>query len=154
MKYSMLFFCLIATLFTACKNATFSESHEIKGLNWDIKDVQTFEATMEPSGEQLFDIKAVFRYASNCPIETLILHYKITMPDGTVQEKDTEAVIRKNGKNMGEGLGDIWDVKAFLVEDIKFPTGGKVKIEIGHNMPNPKVPLMMKVGADIVKQQS
>ena len=107
---------------------------------------------MEPSGEQLFDIKAVFRYASNCPIETLILHYKITMPDGTVQEKDAEAIIKQNGKNMGEGLGDIWDVKAFLVEDVKFPTGGKVKIEIGHNMPNPKVPLVMKVGADIVKQ--
>lgn len=154
MKKILFILFAIATLFSACKDATFSESHEIKGLNWDEKDIQIFEATMEPSGEQLFDIKAVLRYASNCPIENLVLHYKITMPDGEVQEKDVEVVMRKDGKNMGEGLGDIWDIKAFLLEDLKFPTGGKVKIEIGHNMPNPKVPLVMKVGADIVKQKN
>jgi gliding motility-associated lipoprotein GldH len=154
MKKILFIALTLATLFSGCKDAVFSESHEIAGLNWDEKDVQTFETTMEPSGEQLFDIKAVLRYASNCPIETLVLHYKITMPDGTVQEKDVEAIIKQNGKNMGEGLGDIWDVKAFLLEDVKFPEGGKVKIEVGHNMPNPKVPLVMKVGADIVKQKN
>lgn len=152
MKKILFLFLAIATLFTACKNATFSESHDIKGLNWDEKDIQTFNATIEPSGEQLFDIKATIRYASKCPIETLVLHYRITMPDGTTQEKQADAIINQNGKNMGEGLGDIWDVKAFLLEDLKFPEGGKVKIEIGHNMPNPKVPLIMKIGAEIVKQ--
>ena len=82
MKKILFIALTLATLFSGCKDAIFSESHEIKGLNWDIKDVQTFEATMQPSGEDLFDIKAVLRYASNCPIATLILHYKITLPDG------------------------------------------------------------------------
>jgi gliding motility-associated lipoprotein GldH len=152
MKKIIFLLLAIATIFTACKNAAFSDSHDIKGLNWDEKDIQTFEATMKPSGEQLFDIKATIRYASKCPIETLVLHYRITMPDGTMQEKQADAIINQNGKNMGEGLGDIWDVKAFLLEDLKFPEGGKVKIEIGHNMPNPKVPLIMKIGTEIVKQ--
>jgi gliding motility-associated lipoprotein GldH len=152
MKKILFALIAIATLFTGCKNAAFSESHDIKGLNWDVKDIQTFTAEIQPSGEQLFDIKATIRYASKCPIETLLLHYRVTMPDGTMQENEAQAIINQNGKNQGEGLGDIWDVKAFLLEDVKFPTGGKVTIEIGHNMPNPKVPLVMKIGAEIAKQ--
>jgi gliding motility-associated lipoprotein GldH len=145
-------FCLAVTLFGCKGNAIFSESHEIAGLNWDVNDTQTFEADLPASGDQAFDIVGFIRRASNCPVENLALHYKITLPDGAVQEKTVSVVLRNGGKNTGEGLGDIWDTKPLLLSNVKFPTAGKVKIEISHQMQNPKVPLVIKIGADIVKQ--
>ena len=150
-SHILLLLLLAATLFGCKGNAIYSESHEIAGLNWDVNDTQTFEADLPASGDQTFDIVGFIRRASNCPIENLALHYKITLPDGAVQEKTINVMLRNNGKNQGEGLGDIWDSKPTLLSGIKFPTAGKVKIEISHQMQNPKVPLIIKIGADIVK---
>ncbi len=150
----IIFFALLALTFASCKsNVVFEQRNDLK-LNWAQDNVQKFETGELASGTH-YDSKIVIRYASNYPFNLLTLAAKIEMPDGSIQTKSIDLEMKdKDGKNIGDGLGDIWDIETPLLEDFVMTQTGKVKIELAHTMEShPKVPLLMKIGVVISNKQ-
>ena len=145
---------LATLLLCACSsNEVFSERKDIETLNWDRLDVLTFSTTLADAKPH-YRVKAVVRYASQCPIGKLplMIKYKVgTAPEQTVNSFIT--IKDGDGNNTGEGLGDLWDTETVVIDDITIPAPNTpFTCAISHNDIKPKAPLVMKVGCVVEKK--
>ncbi|MEY4927130.1 MAG: hypothetical protein RI894_1566 [Bacteroidota bacterium] len=148
---TIFFLIAISIVATSCnKNKIFEQRNDIAQLNWANTDVQTFEVKI-PEGVAKYRLKALVRYAKNCPIEGLLIHASIITPNGSNIEEDGQIPIKLNGNNQGEGLGDLWDTETIIADNLELQQAGLMKVSISHSMLRPKVPLIMKVGLLVEK---
>ncbi len=150
-KITILLIFATAIFATSCnKNKVYEQRNDIAMLNWATEDVQNFEVEI-PAEATKIKLKALVRYASNCPVQDLPLHVSVVLPNGSNLEQDCSVAIKKDGKNQGNGLGDLWDNETLIVENTAV-TAGTMKVKIGHKWEKNKAPLIMKIGLFVEKQ--
>lgn len=151
-KIAFFIFLTLALFGVSCNtNEVFKQQNDIAQLNWASSDVQEFKVPVSAETAK-YRVKVLVRYAKNCPIESLLVHASIVTPNGSNIEKDGQVPIRIEGKNQGEGLGDLWDTETVIAEDIEVQQAGIMTVRVAHTLSKPKAPLIMKVGILVEKQ--
>lgn len=108
------YYCLIIVLLSlvSCDSKRLYENNlPIENDIWNINQVLEFDYNCVDTISET-KLMVNVRHTSTYPFSNLWLFVSTTNPNG-IQKKDTlECVLsEKNGKWLGDGLGDIWDIQ-------------------------------------------
>jgi gliding motility-associated lipoprotein GldH len=135
------------------RNTLYKKYEEIPSGVWQKSHQTSFEFEIEDT-TQLMEVDVMVRNASLYPYRNLWLFIHQTRPDGSQTTDTLECVLAdKNGKWLGDGMGDLWDNEIPWRLNYKFPQAGKYTYEIEHGMRNDIVPGIMDIGLKIKLQE-
>lgn len=141
---------LAGVLLSSCnKNVLFTEYRKFEKEEWYAKDKAVFEVDIKDINS-LNNISLMIRHADAYPYSNIFLFLETTYPDGKTVT-DTMEVIMANSKGewMGSGAGDLFDLKAPIKRNVKFPMVGKYKFSFQQAMRTDPLPLIMDFGFEV-----
>ncbi len=130
------FFLLISVLvFTSCNNnSVFEQRQKFENYTWNRLKPLMFEFNIENT-DQEYNVFFTLRHITQYPYDDLKTNLTITSPSGeerttvhTFKIKDSE------GKFLGDGAGDLWDLKLPVKENMSFNEKGKYRFQIDNLM--------------------
>lgn len=132
---------------TGCgKGKLLEEYHRFSNLSWNRFDILTFETNLEKQ-ENLYDISLAVRHLPEYPYDHLDIHLTIISPDGSERSSAHTIEIKdKEGRLLGKGLGDYWDVVLRVMEGITLTGPGKLIVEIENKMTRLETPGIIEIG--------
>jgi gliding motility-associated lipoprotein GldH len=158
----MIKYCCLAIIIlsiVSCDSNRLYESHtSIENEIWNINQVPVFEFN---NVDTLSNANLVInvRHTSTYPFSNLWLFISSTDPNGELQKDTVECVLsEKNGKWLGNGLGDIWDIQCQF-KTLRLNDDGIYRFEIEQAMRHgnlakiEQLPGIMEIGLRIEKQQ-
>ena len=157
MKYS----CLILLFFTliACdSNRLYEKNIPIKNKIWALSQAPSFEFNNKDT-VSMVNMHVNVRHSSSYPFSNLWLFINTTTPNGSLVQDTLECVLaEKNGKWLGNGLGDIWDIQCYF-KSLQMKEKGAYRFNIEQAMRHGDfakielLPGIMEVGLRIEKQE-
>lgn len=152
MKKQILPVLILILVSTACDPSKIYEKHlDNERIIWSRFDVKTFSV-------EITDIKASYdfyiavRHHTEVPLKELDIRLVIFTPDGETRiTEETVRVRDDNGKPLGDGMGDLWDLEQLIRKDFYFNTPGTCRVEISSAMSQADLPGIMQVGLIIRK---
>jgi gliding motility-associated lipoprotein GldH len=145
---------LLLILFSlpSCKPRTIYEKHQdIEGLRWNRFDVRTFEVEIKDISIK-YDFFIALRHHTDVPFNYITVNFTIYTPDGETRIMDHKIMLRdRDGKLLGDGMGDLWDIEYPAWKGLKFTEPGICKVEISSTMSNADLPGILQVGL-VVRQ--
>jgi gliding motility-associated lipoprotein GldH len=140
-----------AMLISCGKGKVFEEYKKLPDYNWNRFDNIIFEADIEDADVN-YNIYIAIRHITNYPFKNLVLTSIMTTPGGEERFLDHDLRIRDdNGKPLGNGMGDIWDINIPIRNNFRFKKPGRLIIEFENRMPRPVTQGIMEVGLIIEK---
>jgi gliding motility-associated lipoprotein GldH len=145
---------LLAILgFSSCNSKKIYEKHiDIERITWNRFDVKTFEFEINkvPSS---YDFFVAVRHHTDVPFQYIDIQYIIYTPGGETRMIEQRIQLRdKEGKLLGDGMGDLWDVLQPVRKDLLIKVPGICKIEISSKMSQIDLPGIMQVGIVVNKE--
>jgi gliding motility-associated lipoprotein GldH len=147
MKKLLLYILVLLMAFASCSGGKIFEKHEkIKGNVWDRFDVIEFEVNIEDVSDP-YDFFVSFRYMEQFPLKYVDIDFTIYAPSGETRSSEHRIKFKdKEGKLIGKGMGDLWDLEEVLRESYTFSEPGICKVEISSTMSYADIPGIMTVG--------
>jgi len=110
MKYCYITVILLF-LFSCDSNRVFEKNISIENNVWTLNQTPSFEYNHIDTISELNMLVNV-RHSSSYPFSNLWIFVNTISPDGTIKKDTLECVLaEKNGKWIGNGLGDMWDIQ-------------------------------------------
>lgn len=149
MKNFFPFLILVVLPFWGCDSSpVFNKTEEFE-LSWNAKHIVSLTTDTINPGE--YQEILVYRYGDGYPFSQLKIHLITTNEETTFTDSDFMVnIIDEDGNNLGDGLGDIWDIEQPLdTLIIENPT--TLKFQISQKVINGNLPMVMEVGIKIKK---
>lgn len=149
MKNFFPFFLLFVLPFWGCDSSSVFNKTEEFELSWNAKHIVSLTTdTINPGKYQEI---LVYRYGDGYPFSQLKIHLITTNEETTFTDSNfTVNIIDEDGNNLGDGLGDIWDIEQPLdTLIIENPT--TLKFQISQKVINGNLPMVMEIGIKIKK---
>ncbi len=152
MKRSTIFFVLLPLLLLSCnKNKVFDKHHDFDGNKWGKTDIVTFDADIDKV-DQEYDIFVAVRHTTAYAFANVIVDLTIETPAGEKRTMQHSLIIRSaDGKFLGDGLGDIYDISIPVFKKMLFKYPGKYKFTLENKMHLVEMPDLMSIGIIIKK---
>lgn len=157
-RYCCLLLILI-TIISCDSNRLYENNISIENDIWNVNQVVEFEYNNLDTISKA-NLLVNVRHTSTYPFSNLWLFISTTNPNGTQQKDTLECVLSENnGKWLGDGLGDIWDIQCQF-KAIRFNKDGLYRFEIeqamryGELAKIDNLPGVMEIGLRIEKQIS
>lgn len=124
-KSSWVAFGVIALLFNACDgNKVFEKYIEVENDVWHQENVAKFNVDIIDT-VALHNLYINIRNKGNYPYSNLYLFVSIQGPDGSQQTDTVNCILaNKRGQWLGNGIGDLWDLKIPYIGGFKFAQSG------------------------------
>lgn len=144
---------LAYTLSSCDRGIVFSKYQNFEGENWFNKSKVTFEMDIT-DGNSLHDISIMVRHADAYPYSNLFLFLTTKYPDGKTTTDTLECILANNkGEWMGDGAGDLFDIKIPLKKSVRFPLRGKYSFTFEQAMRTDPLPMIMDFGMEVKKSK-
>ena len=145
-------FIVVLLVASSCnKNTVFEKHHDFDKNTWAKTDIVTFEANIE-NVDQEYDILVAIRHTPSYAFANVIIGFTIETPAGEKRMMQHSLLIRStDGKFLGEGLGDIYDISVPVYKKMLFKYPGKYKFTIENRMNLVEMPDLMSIGLIIKK---
>ena len=110
MKYY--FVALILLLLLSCdSNRLYEKNISIEKAVWGLSNKPSFEYNSSDTISKV-NLKVNVRHSSSYPFSNLWLFVNTIDPSGVLKTDTLECVLaQKDGKWLGSGIGDIWDIQ-------------------------------------------
>ena len=142
-------FLLITMTFTmiSCNPGRIYEKHiKLKDYAWDMQETFTFSFEVENINVN-YDIYIAIRHAHIYPYKNLLISTVMTTPSGEQRLTDYDFDIKdKQGKFLGDGMGDLYDINIPIRKGFKFQEKGQCTIVFENRMSQVRTPAIMEVG--------
>ena len=150
MRFSLLFsVCSLLILFSCDPGRVYEKNIKIPDGIWDKDNKVSFEVFIDDTASS-HNLYVNVRNTSLYPFSNLYLFIETTAPSGhTIRETFEITLSDEQGKWMGSGLGDIWDLQQIYKENVKFAQRGNYTIEYQQAMRMDKLPFVLDVGLRI-----
>ncbi len=132
----VLFITFIGLLaFTSCnKGKTFDKRQEFPNYTWNRLKPLFFEIPMNDTKSE-YNVYFTLRHITQYPYDNLKTNLTIIAPSGDERTTVHEIEIKNaEGRLMGEGAGDLWDLKLLVKERMTFNESGTYKFQIDNLM--------------------
>ncbi len=149
-KFSIIISISISVFLFSCDNKTvYKEFIKFPDLELAKNDIKTFifENTDDVSK---VDVYLAFRYAQGFQFDIMLFSVIEKSPVGNFPYPISIQIKDDNGKYIGEGSGDIWDIEIPIKQNVSLAKG-TYRYEISSNMPLQKLNMIMEVGLIIKK---
>lgn len=150
-KLQLLIFVFITFSFWACETSFYKKFQTIPNKQWKRAESVKFELDAQDTTTK-FNISAAFRYSPIINHNAIKIDFTITTPSGKSESKTHIIAIKgADGKQLGEAMGDIADIKGVALANYTFAEKGKYVFEIKHGMPPEEVGGVYEVGVIVDK---
>ena len=146
---SALFFLI---LFMSCdRNKVYEDYIKIDNYVWMNDNNVKFEFDVDDT-VSLYNVYINVRHANVYPYSNLWLFITSSAPNGAKNKDTVECILAgNNGKWLGDGLGDIWDMQRPWKLNVRFGHKGKYRIEMEQAMRVDALPGIMDMGLRVEK---
>ncbi len=153
MKKLFLFILLAMFGFSSCNPGKIYEKHiDIERITWNRFDVKTFNVEIKEAAS--YDFYVAIRHHTDIPFQYIDVRLTIYTPAGETRMVEKRIPIRdKEGKLLGDGMGDLWDVVYPVRKDLKITEPGMCKVEISSEMSNADLPGILQVGLVVMNNE-
>lgn len=140
---------LVLCCLAACNSHTvYKEYVSLPGYVWERSNALQLTANVEqalPRANVWLNVRCGTAY----PYANLDLQLTTTAPNQAPHSQAISVPLRDaNDKNLGSGMGDMWDVAYPLATNVSLPQG-TYTYQLRHNMPNDQVLMLVDVGIQI-----
>jgi len=133
-KYAVLFFGCVVMLNSCNKKSVFSDYRALKGSKWHQDSVLIFDMTV-PDSTKIYNLFLDVRNEGKYNYSNLWLFVKIIPPKGrSINDTIELSLATPEGKWLGYGLGDLYDMKYPYKQTTFFPAAGYYRFEVRHGM--------------------
>jgi gliding motility-associated lipoprotein GldH len=151
----ILFIALLPTfLAVSCRPGTVYEKHRnTSGLVWNRFDVKTFEVDIQDIS-RAYDFYIAIRHHTDIPYSNLDVYFTLFTASGEVRTNKYQIPVKdKEGKLLGDGLGNLWDLHYLIFEGYTFNEPGINTFEISSAMPQADLGGILQVGLIVTKSK-
>ena len=149
---------LLVALFSACdSNKVFEENIALENHIWNLENHPKFQVEIMDTTSEM-NLLVNVRHSAHYPFSNLWVFVNTTHPEGAIKIDTLECVLAaKDGKWLGSGLGDIWDIQCQF-KSYRFLKQGIYTFEIEQAMRHgdlakiEQLPGIMEIGLRIEKQ--
>jgi gliding motility-associated lipoprotein GldH len=152
MKKLILPLVILSLFITSCDKAKVYEKYlDNERITWNRFDVKTFHVPIEDVSSS-YDFYVVIRHVDAFPLDFLHLKFIISTASGETRTIDQKVMLKsKDGKWLGDGMGDLWDVSYLFRKGLKITEPGTCTLEISSAMSQADLPGIMQVGLVVRK---
>jgi gliding motility-associated lipoprotein GldH len=131
----VVFVSLVAVSIYSCnRRVVFSDYKALRGAKWHQDSVLRFDMTV-PDSTKIYNLYLNVRNEGRYGYSNLWLFVKIVPPKGKVLNDTIElSLANPEGKWLGSGLGDIYDMKYPYKQTTIFPSAGYYRFEVRQGM--------------------
>ncbi|HNI45320.1 MAG: gliding motility lipoprotein GldH [Chitinophagales bacterium] len=154
MKYVVIL--LVSCVFwVGCGNKhAFEQYVNLPNYVWSKTNTVVINADLE-NDITAANVNLLVRYGTAYPFDALTVQVVSTAPNKKVQKANYSIPLRDAaGKNLGSGMGDMWDVSFPIAKNVGMQKG-QYSFEISHTMEEDIIPMLVDIGLSIddVKKQ-
>jgi gliding motility-associated lipoprotein GldH len=121
-------------LFSCSRNSVFSDYRALKGAKWPQDSILRFDMTV-PDSTKIYNLFLDVRNEGRYSFSNLWLFVKIIPPKGQIVNDTIElSLATPEGKWLGKGLGDLYDMKYPYKQSTFFPSAGYYRFEVRQGM--------------------
>jgi gliding motility-associated lipoprotein GldH len=133
-KIAVLIFLVAVLTYSCNRKIVFSDYRALKGSKWHQDSVLRFDMTV-PDSSKIYNLFLNVRNEGRYGYSNLWLFVKIIPPKGKVLNDTIElSLANPEGKWLGYGLGDIYDMKYPYKQTTIFPSAGYYRFEVRQGM--------------------
>ena len=133
-NFSLLFLIGVLSLSSCSRKSVFSDYRALKGSKWHQDSVLRFDMTV-PDSTKIYNLFLNVRNEGRYPYSNLWLFVKIIPPKGKALNDTIElSLATPEGKWLGYGLGDLYDMKYSYKQSTFFPSAGYYRFEVRQGM--------------------
>jgi gliding motility-associated lipoprotein GldH len=143
-----LLICILPLLIlSSCGPKKIFEDHiKTENLSWNRFQVFEFDVSIEDISTG-YDLVFALRHITDIPHDKLDINLSFETPNGERRSRDYSITIRdKDGKLLGDGLGELWDLEVTLWDNFIFREPGNCKIELRSRMTKLETLGILEVG--------
>lgn len=142
--------CLLATL--SCNhNRVYEVYQTLETEGWHKDTIPTFHFEIADT-LSIYNVFVNIRNKNNYPYSNLWLFIDIEAPDQSVLRDTFEiSLARPDGKWLGKGIGNLFDLQALYKRNVYFPVSGTYTIHLQQGMRNELLPGVNDIGIRIEK---
>jgi gliding motility-associated lipoprotein GldH len=147
MKNIIISCCIFILALTSCSRGKIFEQYaDIKGNIWNRFKIIEFEVNVTDTSPA-YDFYVIIRHMEQIPLKYIDIDFTFYTPSGETRSSDQRIDFQDaNGKPLGDGMGDLWDVRKLVRSGYKFTEPGTCKVEISSTMQYADLPGIMQVG--------
>ena len=150
MKAKNLFLFGLILVFISCNDKKIFSEHktDFKSNQWQKTDVQSFNVTIDDESKN-YDLTLILSHVYEYQFDKVPVTISIKNPKGETEIMSIDLIIKDaDGKDKGECLGDICDLKHTFKKDTKLTKGNYV-VSVAHTFNNSYLPNISSLGLDI-----
>lgn len=154
MKRIVFLLILLAVSALSCtKNKIFEKYVDIENNRWKNSEAISFDVDIKDANIP-YDVIVCVRHSTYYAFANLNLIVSMTTPQGENRVKPLTIFVRSSdGKFLGDGAGDLWDISAPAYEKLTFNSPGIYKFDITNTMPMYELPNILDVGLIVKKSK-
>lgn len=153
LRKALVFFLFgMSMLLVSCDSSVvYEENIKIEKNAWSSEKPLVFQANIKDTtvGHNVY---INLRNASHYPFSNIFIFMNTSLPNGQLDRDTLEIMLAsKDGKWLGNGLGDIWDNRILFKRNVSFPMPGEYRFELIQAMRLDPLPGIMDGGIRIEK---
>jgi gliding motility-associated lipoprotein GldH len=143
--------CVVLLLSSCEDDPVFEEYQSVESGTWNQNDTKTFQFEVKDT-IALYDFFVNLRHGSDYPYSNMYVFVTLNYPNGKVKVDTVECpVAQPDGKWIGSGLGDLYDLRVRFWNKRTFPISGEYSVSINQAMREEDLPSVFDVGFRIEK---
>jgi gliding motility-associated lipoprotein GldH len=149
---SSLLFILFVLI--SCNSRNIYEKYiDNERITWNRFDVKTFNVDIKDISAK-YDFYVAIRHHTDVPFHYINISFTIYTPSGEVRMMEHKIYLRdKEGRLLGDGMGDLWDVVYPARMGLELTEPGICKVEISSTMSQADLPGILQVGLVVRKER-
>ena len=153
-RFAILLFSLTVVAITSCDSRrVFDQTQTVPDNIWDRSKTLKFEVPITDTVNSN-NVYLNIRHAEGYPYNNLFLFVHMKFPNGKVYTDTVDCTLAdENGKWLGSGAGDIYDVQVPFKGNVRFRDLGTYTIELEQAMRLDKLPMIMDAGVRIERRK-
>ena len=138
----------------SCTPGTIYEKHvKMENLAWNRFDTVAFNVPIKDTDHN-YDIIITIRHITDIPYRKLEVYFDFTTPDGESRIRKIKIPIKdESGKNLGDGMGELWDLEVPAWQGFRFSKPGNCKFELTSAMSHLNLIGIIEVGLIVRKSR-
>jgi gliding motility-associated lipoprotein GldH len=150
--FPLLVFIII--IFSSCDSRKIYEKYyDIERITWNRFDIKTFEVDIKDTPAK-YDFYLALRHHTEIPFREITANITIYTPSGETRSMNCKIMLKdKDGKLLGDGMGDLWDILYPARKGLEITQPGTCKVEISSTMSQADLPGIMQVGLVVRRER-
>lgn len=137
---------LIFLMFSCSRDKVFEKHIKMENLVWNRFNELSFDVPIKDTSVN-YDFYVAIRHHTDMPFPRIKINFYMSTPDGETRSLDKMIDLKdKDGKLLGDGLGELWDMVEPVRKDFHFNKTGTCKVELSSRMSNVDLPGILEVG--------